>query len=251
LFFFSSSQAVDSDSFDIVQQAVARDYNLLRIALGGKSAKLNFIGVSYGKQRTGLFLILSRSFLTLVFLLGTILAAQYVHYFPETVRAFILDSVMPQTPVTAENNDYFMTKYEAIGKDRELRRLGEWCDKNSECALHSLGPGGFFKVRFLSNRTHRVNLTHFFFPFLLQTLNKVLLTAREKPYPIPGCDGGKWCLATLDEDELLNRFNDFLPEQEYWDEFAEGLKQMVDHGNATQFSVRYLLTETGQSISQR
>jgi hypothetical protein len=71
---------------------------------------------------------------------------------------------------------------------------------------------------------------------LLQTLDQVLATARKTPYQIPSCDGGKLCLAALDADVLVNTFASTLISQASWDLLAQGLKRIIDDGDASDFS---------------
>ena len=94
-------------------QNTARDLERLRVAL--KERRINFLGSSYGSY----------------------LGAVYITFFPDRVRAFVLDGAIDPEQTAAE-----ATVGQAKGFENELNAFFVDCDKRPECAFRSDRNGG-------------------------------------------------------------------------------------------------------------
>ena len=89
-------------------QAVARDFEAVRLALGDEP--LNYIGLSY----------------------GTVIGQAYLELFPDKIRTMVLDGDIDHTQAQS-----YLVLTEARTYENVLNQFFNWCDSDSYCALHN------------------------------------------------------------------------------------------------------------------
>ncbi|KAM0429732.1 hypothetical protein ACHAPT_006338 [Fusarium lateritium] len=164
---------------------VAKDHELVRRALG--SPKFNLLGLSY----------------------GTLIGAQYLSLFPETVGRMSLDGLVDLTQSETTTLLTETTTYETT-----LGKWFEWCDKNSTCALHGKNAS--------------------------RTFDQILARADSKPIPAPGCK--KTCRSDVTGEEIRSNAQNLLifvdlPLGDNWITLGEALAE-ASKGNATALSTK-------------
>ena len=95
-----AAQGINLSDFDSIQNA--KDVEALRVALG--YGKINLYGVSY----------------------GTLLALHFMHLFPDSLRAVILDGVVPP------QSNYLYTN--VLDQDRVFKAFFQACQDSPECS---------------------------------------------------------------------------------------------------------------------
>ncbi|MBV8931479.1 MAG: alpha/beta fold hydrolase [Kutzneria sp.] len=102
--------------FDHVDDlSVVRDIDAIRAALGER--KLTYYGVSY----------------------GTLMGQQYAEFYPDRIRALVLDSNMDHSSHTSE----FFAE-EAWADEAAFDEFTRWCAASDKCSLHGQDVGALF-----------------------------------------------------------------------------------------------------------
>lgn len=86
---------------------VAKDMDAVRAALGEQ--KVSVLGISY----------------------GSMLAQSYAELFPQRVRALVIDGVVDRSRSWQR-----LAIDDALAVERGVDRFGQWCNANTQCALH-------------------------------------------------------------------------------------------------------------------
>ncbi|KAH7317572.1 Alpha/Beta hydrolase protein [Rhexocercosporidium sp. MPI-PUGE-AT-0058] len=188
--FSESCKTATGPVFDFLGTgSAARDMDMVRRALG--EDKLNFLGLSYGSD----------------------LGSTYAGLYPEHVGRMVLDGILD----TSSLDTYFLataaTTYEAT-----LNKFFDWCNTNSDCALHGQDPAGVF--------------------------DSLIARASETPIPAPGCTVGNVsvCFSDVTDQEILGGvqggLKNVVPLHGYggWASLSVAIAEAAQ-GNATRLSV--------------
>jgi pimeloyl-ACP methyl ester carboxylesterase len=163
---------------------VVEDIERIRQALGDE--KLNYLGYSY----------------------GTLMGQQYAERYPENIRTMVLDGNMDHSLETTW--DFMRT--ETAAAEQNFLRFAEWCDTDTECALHGEGTVAVYTE--LKERANRGELFDPYdgFPIDARWLSVVYGFSSGRPSGWPALaedframfDGETLVATTQDEPVLIN-----------------------------------------------
>ncbi len=157
---------------------VAHDMEAIRTALG--EGKLTYYGNSY----------------------GTVYGKAYAELFPTKVRRMFLDSAPNHTERSLLQRTAPMAKIIAD----KFQQFGQWCETNTDCALHP-------------NNARAV-------------WDELMAKARQHPLPAPGAGDGK----TVGPAKLRFTTLNFVADRSLWPKFAQALAK-ARAGDASDFYV--------------